>query len=506
MDSAAFSGVFVALDLALLRVRPDESFDAVGEFPQWCARFGLTAGVGLSRSTLETTFPFLTVFLADAAEFWSEGRQGCLESDTWVQRDPEGAGISLVASAVSSASGSFLVLGIPGSRLDRQRSVLQRARDSGLAYERLERHARQVEIRRREIEKLNELKSDFLASMSHELRTPLNSIMGFSDLLIQGRAGTLSPRQQEFVGHVKGAADHLLKLINDVLDLSRIDAGEVQLHPEDLTLADVLDELLPALQAHAAQKGINLEVHDVGHSVYADPLRLKQIIINLVSNALKFTPGNGCVKVTAVSGGSDTTIAVIDNGVGIPLDEQSAIFEKFYQARSPGPVVEGTGLGLAITKRLVEQHGGRIWVESEVGVGSRFVFTLPPRGAGANSVLIALVEDDPASRLLMEAMLAPPFAVRSYRDGAEALREIPRLLPDVILMDISLPDIDGIQVLKGLRSLNDVRQVPVIAVSAHAMAGDREGFLAAGFDAFVSKPIRDPDELKRTIERLAKRT
>ena len=509
----------VALDLAVVESQPDGWFQFAALLPNWCQRFGLVAGAKMRRGQLEELFPLLSSFLYEVDEFWLHGATGRLDSEIWVQRDATGGQCSLHASAMTSAGKRLLLLGTPGAAYDRQHLVLQRIRDRNLAYEKLEREFARVEVRSREAQKLNELKSDFLASMSHELRTPLNSILGFSDLLSQGRAGALNARQAEFVSHVKTAADHLLSLINDVLDLSKIEAGHADLNQERLVLREALNEVMAELQASAVRRGIQLEVALGYWAVFADRLRLKQIVYNLVSNALKFTPRNGRIAVTAAARGKDVCVTVADTGIGIPEKDQQAVFEKYYQAGPPTPVQQGTGLGLAIAKRLVELQGGRIWVESAPGEGSRFSFTVcasmtddyprDPQEEGRVNVSgqshrIALIEDDPASRLFMEAMLTPPHILRSYESGSEALEDLPRLAPDVILLDMSLPDMSGLEVLKRLRANRALCETPVIAVSAHAMTGMKEEFLRAGVDAYFSKPLTDWAELQRTIERLLK--
>ncbi|MFB3829290.1 MAG: hybrid sensor histidine kinase/response regulator [Bryobacteraceae bacterium] len=513
--------VFVALDVALVEVLQDGACHLPRAVPAWCKRLGLEASRTISRQALIERLPYLSTFLLDADAFWDAAKDGALDSETWVQRDLAGSEVAISVAAVFARARRFLLLSMGGLHLEEHHAVLQRLRDKALAYERLDSQARRIQAHSQEVERLNRLKSEFLAGMSHELRTPLNSILGFTDLLLQERAGALNPRQHEFLSHVKGAADHLLALINDVLDLSKIEAGHGEIRCEHFALQQALGEVLPGLRELAAQKGIGFATPAEEFPVYADRLRFKQIVYNLVSNALKFTPRGGRVTLSVSERGEEICLTVADTGIGIPPEEQESIFDKFHQVQSATPVREGAGLGLAISKRLVEQHGGRIWVESEVGRGSRFTFTLPlpsarvaepevPASAlepGAPSapgqlLELALVEDNPSARVMMEAMLAPHH-VTCYETGAAALREVPKTKPNAVILDISLPDMSGLDVLKGLRSVKGSRNMPVIALSAHAMSGDRETFLAAGFDAYFSKPVTDSAVLRRTIEQLA---
>jgi len=238
---------------------------------------------------------------------------------------------------------------------------------------------RQLEIRNREVERANRLKSEFLASMSHELRTPLHTIIGFSDLLAEELKGPLNETQKRFVEHIRNDSRHLLELISDTLDISRIEAGRLTLHPEEFNASEALAGWLEKLRPLANNKKQTIvEDYPSSLTVFADPIRLKEIIYNLVSNAIKFTGDGGTVTITAKRHGEGAVFRVTDNGIGIPEAEHEAIFDKFYQlgATTKG-VPEGTGLGLAITKSLVELHGGEIRVRSKPGEGSSFEFTLP---------------------------------------------------------------------------------------------------------------------------------
>ncbi len=242
---------------------------------------------------------------------------------------------------------------------------------------------RELESRNEEVERANRLKSEFLASMSHELRTPLHTIIGFSELLSEQFEGPLNDKQKRFVEHIHRDSLHLLELINDVLDLSKIEAGRLELRPETFEIGMAIEEVLQSIRRLAEVKGLALDTSiAVDTALYADRVRFKQILLNLLSNAVKFTPEGGRVRVDASIRDGSFEISVTDTGIGIPAVEHQTVFDKFYQVgNTTKGVREGTGLGLAITRHLVEEHGGRIWVESEVGKGSRFTFTVPIQAA-----------------------------------------------------------------------------------------------------------------------------
>lgn len=245
--------------------------------------------------------------------------------------------------------------------------------------------AREQELRltNRQLETANRLKSQFLATMSHELRTPLNSIIGFSELLEDKAYGTLNEKQTKYVGNIVVSSKHLLQLINDILDLAKVESGTIELHYESMFLPEAIAIVKSVVEPLATKKDILMEI-DLDKqikSVEADPSRLRQILYNLLSNAIKFTPAGGRVSIEARPHDGGVEIAVTDTGIGIGIDDQERIFSEFLQVEgSYSRKYEGTGLGLALTKKLVELHGGHIWVESAPGQGSRFIFTLPGDG------------------------------------------------------------------------------------------------------------------------------
>jgi PAS domain S-box-containing protein len=237
----------------------------------------------------------------------------------------------------------------------------------------------QLEARNRQVERADRLKSEFVASMSHELRTPLHTIIGFSELLTEEIEGPLVPKYKRFVGHILQDARHLLELINEVLDLSKIEAGQLKLQRAEFDFAECVSEVVASLQQQASSKAIQLENRNTFRELLsADRLRVKEILYNLLSNAIKFTPNGGSVWVESTTQSGFLKVTVADTGIGILQDEHAAIFETFYQVGdTTRGIREGTGLGLPITKTLVELHGGQIWLESQPGKGSRFSFTLP---------------------------------------------------------------------------------------------------------------------------------
>jgi signal transduction histidine kinase len=245
----------------------------------------------------------------------------------------------------------------------------------------------EVEDKSRLLEAASRHKSEFLANMSHELRTPLNAILGFSEVLAERMFGEVNEKQAEYLQDILSSGRHLLSLINDILDLSKVEAGRLELELGRFHLPTALDNALTLVRERATRHGIRLTqtVDEQVGDIVADERKVKQILLNLLSNAVKFTPEGGRVGVTATTAEEGITIAVSDTGIGIAPEDQAAIFEEFRQVgRDDARKQEGTGLGLTLAKKFVELHGGRIWVQSQVGQGSTFTFTLPVRLDGEN--------------------------------------------------------------------------------------------------------------------------
>ena len=359
----------------------------------------------------------------------------------------------------------------------------------------------------------NYAKSAFLSSMSHELRTPLNAILGFAQILSSDRLPSTLAQKKEFAGHILKSGRHLLTLINEILDLAKVESGTVNLSLEPVALDAILQECRDMIAPLASQRGIGMAFPDACPlNVLADRTRLKQILLNLLSNALKYNREHGTVSVACgVQPGGRVRISVRDTGIGLDSDQVALLFQPFNRLGQEGGTEEGSGIGLVVTKRLVELMDGHIGVSSEAGVGSTFWIELRaaasvpepvspglprPDLAGAlldNSAPVTLlyVEDNPANLTLVEEIVryCPQLRLLTARDGRLGVDMALTQLPQVILMDINLPHINGTDALKLLRADPRTAHIPVIALTANAMPGDVERSMAQGFYRYLTKPI-----------------
>ena len=352
-----------------------------------------------------------------------------------------------------------------------------------------------------QINEVSRLKSEFLANMSHELRTPLNSILGFSEILKDNLAGALSDEQRvECLEAIHASGEHLLQLINDVLDMSKIEAGRMDLVLEEFAVDSSIREVITVVKSLAGRKNIELSIATKPEDlvVYADKGKFKQVIYNLLSNAIKFTPESGSIfvdtKVREQAG--DMLVTVTDTGVGIPAEHIDKIWGEFYMVQGEHQKQKGTGLGLSLVRKLVELHGGQIGVFSEEGKGSTFSFTMPLQAGAAQgeqqalSRLILLVDDNPSNLELTRMILTGGgYRVEVATDGQEGLLKAKELKPSLILMDIQLPGMDGLTATRALKSDPDTAGIKVVALTANAMKGTREEALQAGCIGYISKPI-----------------
>lgn len=379
----------------------------------------------------------------------------------------------------------------------------------------LEQDRRHAEV----LARTSKAKSDFIAQMSHELRTPLNAVVGLSELMALERRDALSPQQLERVALIQRAGQHLLTLINDLLDLSAIEAGVLKMSPATINVVELLEEAAQELAPMGAKRQVEVVVRhrlDAGQEIHADRTRLKQVLLNLLSNAVKYNGEGQCVVLEGSASSGVLHIAVQDTGPGLTPQQVKSLFQPFNRLGRDGTTV-GTGIGLAITKRLVEHLGGRLSVHTEVGRGSRFEVTLPVAGAPGDTqareahvddaqaldaptlTAIALgrplrvlyVDDDEVNRIIVAGylQLVPNITLELAADGAEFLALARACTPDLMLIDMMMPRMDGLAVMHEVRADTRLRNTPCVAISANAMPVEIRAARAAGFDGYVTKPI-----------------
>ncbi|RPJ17764.1 MAG: response regulator, partial [Chloroflexi bacterium] len=360
------------------------------------------------------------------------------------------------------------------------------------------------------------VKDEFLANMSHELRTPLNAILGLSESLGEQIAGPLNEKQQKYIGTIGESGHHLLSLINDILDLAKIEAGQITLDINKMDIHSVCQASLRMIKQLAQKKNqeVVLEIDDGLGLMWADERRLKQMIVNLLGNAVKFTPENGKIglKVNGDQGANKITITVEDNGIGIKEDDLARLFQPFIQLDSGlARETTGTGLGLALVAQMARLHGGSVSASSEPGKGSRFSIVLPWEPALAldtaarlritgkfraikvdetHKPIILLVEDTQEVTMMVRDYLElAGYKVVTAQDGVDAIVQAKLFHPNLILMDVQMPRMDGLEATRKLRSDPDFRYIPIIALTALAMPSDRVRCLEAGMDEYISKPV-----------------
>ncbi len=388
------------------------------------------------------------------------------------------------------------------------------ADERALLAQRVETRTAELNLANAELEKTAKAKDAFLASMSHELRTPLTTIMGLTEFLSDQLYGPLNENQDKALNTIQESSQHLLALINDVLDVAKVEAGKMELNWDDVPVQQLAESSLRLIHQQAQKKGLKVSTvidPDV-HILRGDPRRLKQVLINLLGNAVKYTPDGGAIglEIEGNREQGEVVIRVRDNGIGIPQEELGGLFRPFMQV---GNTItrsgDGTGLGLALVYRMTELHGGCVEVESAPGKGSLFSIRLPwnetengktaaPEAGTADNDHLALpddvtmivAEDNPAIQSLLKEYLEKHLSrVLLANSGDEVLRLAKGNRPDLILMDVQLPVMDGLETVHRIRQNPELSRIPVIALTALAMPGDRERCLEAGMDDYISKPV-----------------
>jgi len=364
----------------------------------------------------------------------------------------------------------------------------------------------ELQTKTKELEVASHHKSEFLASMSHELRTPLNAVIGFSEVLLDRMFGDLNERQDEYLRDIWNSGKHLLELLNEILDLSKVEAGQMVLEPSAFSVATAVEYCHAMVRERATSHAITVTVdvaEDIG-TIEADERKFKQVVLNLLSNAVKFTPDGGSVAIRAYREATDLLLTVTDTGIGVPAEDQERIFESFQQGRRGAPKEEGTGLGLTLSRRFVWLWGGRMWLESTPGTGSTFGFSIPgvlqsDDATSQDLPVILLVDDDRASLDLISAYLdGSPTRVLRARDGVDALEVARKKRPAAVVLEVGLPRLDGWQVVADLKSDSETAAIPVVIATD---VDDRARGLALGADAYLRKPI-GREELMEALKKV----
>jgi PAS domain S-box-containing protein len=372
-------------------------------------------------------------------------------------------------------------------------------------------------------ERANRAKSRFMSMMSHELRTPMNAILGFSQLLMSDVAHPLTSEQRQYAEEILRGGRHLLRLINDVLDLGRIESGRLGMAISAVPLLPLIDECLALMAPLAQERPVQLQLANrelLATQVRADPLRLKQVLLNLLGNAIKYNRADGQVTVQGSLTDDHVEVRVVDTGIGLTIDQRQRLFVAFERLSARGSGVEGTGIGLALSRQLMIAMGGEIGADSVLDVGSTFWIRLPrvrhaddraaaptstnpsPQSMPSGQHRVLYVEDNPVNALLMRAMLArlPDIQLECVEEPQQAIVLARTLQPQLLLLDVELPGIDGLELLRRLRADESMRTIPAIAVSAGAMPGDIRKALDAGFAAYLTKPL-ELGELLQAVRR-----
>ncbi len=513
-EPKAGAHLLAAMHFAVFERTPGVGFRSLGVLPEWLRSLAPALSSAGGGVDLAERFPLLESFLPEAEEAWAASVPQRVPSDLWTESGPNGDPLHLQAWALNPEGRQLLLIEDAGALYRQRQLVLQYAHETSLQNEVIARLSR-------EVERANQAKSEFLAAMSHEIRTPMNAILGMADLLGESE---LTAEQRKYVETFQRAGNNLLNLINDILDLSKVESGKISLESVGFDLPDLLAQTCDLAGVKSRKKGLEVTweiLPDVPAGLVGDPTRLRQILLNLLGNSLKFTEHGGLKVVVErdLEGGALGCLrfAVSDTGIGIPADKLASVFENFTQADSSTTrQYGGTGLGLSISKKFVELMGGRIWVESEVGSGSTFYFTArfgvarqetasrsstakaagttPPLVQPAQPLRILLADDSEDNRFLIHAYLKDfPCSLDIAENGEIACGKLTSGTYDLALMDVHMPVMDGYTAAVRVRACErerGTRPLPMLALTADAFQEAIDRSRQAGFTAHLSKPIR----------------
>jgi PAS domain S-box-containing protein len=433
-------------------------------------------------------------------------------------------GAVVLFSDISKRKQADLALAQAHKALQAERTLLAR---------RVEERTAELNLSNAELARSARAKDEFLAAMSHEFRTPLTTIMGTSEMLMDGLYGELVTDAARAVSNIEESAQHLLSIINDILDVAKVEAGKIKLKLEEVSVPQLCEASLRLIRQPAQKKNLEVssDIDSMVQFIHGDAQRLKQLFVNLLSNAVKFTPEGGSIgmQVKADVASGIAAFTVWDKGIGIPQEDMGKLFKPFVQLESQLTRHHaGTGLGLVLAYRMAELHGGGISVASDPGKGSQFTVTLPwaaelpgtphserPREdsdsavndlePGQNATILLAEDHEANSTLLTKVLRSRGYQVFAVKDGVEALAAAREIHPDIILMDIQMPCMDGLKATRQIRADSMIGGIPVIAMTALTMPGDREQCLRAGVNDYLEKPLSIKALLKTIQEQLRHR-